>query len=597
MFQRILKREILPIVFGQKGTLVRILLSLLALSLSSSLLLLLAGPLITSMLQGGQTLALDQLLPKGLLVLLPNLKGIDLPLTHLRVYIPLLILAAALLKGISGFAYQKNQGFLALRVATSYRTRLVAALLAQPYQTLRQRGSGEWMSLLMNDVEILSERFSQLTTQLLKDSMILLAALATMMLVHWPLTLTILLLGPVAAWFLGWVGKSIALHAQAWQKELALMNGRLLGLRARFDFIRAQGGEEFEFERFHAHNQSYYRRVRQSLFVRSAFAPWLEWGGMVGFVVLIFGISQGFWFSDLTPSVLIQLLAGMGMLVRPLRQLGEQYSRFQEAKGVLGQSMELLAKPSDVPKALPSGTEFSEMRIRSLKFGYQTPLLTLEDLSFEVGRAYAVLGPSGCGKSTFLQGFAGLLSNVQVDSEPPFALLQRESNYVAQKPFLFDGTLRDNLGYGLPQGLLEGAQEVLEGLGLEELVFAHPNGLDQKVRGIQPQFSGGQCQRLMVARGLLRGLSHKLWLFDEVTSALNPALEAQTTHYILKRAREAGALLLFVTHRLDHLSAFDEVLFFENGQLVLKEKASVAQNHPRIVSFKKDEGYGITERG
>jgi ABC-type multidrug transport system fused ATPase/permease subunit len=191
-----------------------------------------------------------------------------------------------------------------------------------------------------------------------------------------------------------------------------------------------------------------------------------------------------------------------------------------------------------------------------------------ENLSIEPGKAIAIIGPSGAGKSTFLKTLAGLVEAIEWDGTPSWEEVRSDASMVSQEPFLFDDSIAENLCYGLAERPTEASVwEALETVNIAAEIKALPDGLRTRLRAIGSNVSGGQLQRLVIARSLLRGKS--LWLLDEATSAVDAKSEKDITLRLIGACRAEGRALLAVTHRLTWLEAFDAVWFVEDGEVRL----------------------------
>ena len=145
--------------------------------------------------------------------------------------------------------------------------------------------------------------------------------------------------------------------------------------------------------------------------------------------------------------------------------------------------------------------------------------------------------------------------------------LSKSSSMVAQEPFLFDDTITENLVYAIDQRPSEQALwRALAVVNVDREVAAAPNGLTSRVRAIGSNLSGGQLQRLTIARGLLR--QRPIWLLDEATSAIDAKSEREITLRLMAACKEQGAIFVAVTHRLQWLDAYDEVWFVEHGTIL-----------------------------
>ena len=581
----------------QRRRLYGIAVSLLVLALSQALFLLMVKGFIKALFQGRgvATVPLIDLLPPKSATWFPVLTNLTLTTDSLAIIVPIIILIAGWSKSLASYLYQLNQQALALYLAKSYREKLFRALISLPYTDIVKRPVGVWMSLIMNDVMLLQSRFTDIMTSLIRDSVAVIACFSVLTVVHWPSALVLFLMSPIIAFGMGRTGKRIAHFAEIYQRELGRIAACVLDMRARFDFIRAQQGEAFERSRFAELNQNYYSMIRQSILIRSAFAPMLEFFGFGVFALAVYAIGNGLW-GDFPPALMLQFFVALGLLLRPLREMGEQLSRYHETRGTLLNSLgvfELLAKKaqaSEAQKMLPISQQDLSSRginIRQIRAGMAEEVrFSASNLCIIPGKAVAIIGPSGAGKSTLLKTLAGLVAPIAWDGDFDWRHTIDLVSMVSQEPFLFDDTIEANLLYGLEADARPPMAQLwtaLATVNIADEVKSWPEGLNTRLRAIGSNVSGGQLQRLVIARGLLR--RKPIWLLDEATAAIDAKSERDITLRLTAACRETGHALLAVTHRLTWLSAFDEVWFVEKGELALAGAHKDLLKDPRYRSY------------
>lgn len=269
---------------------------------------------------------------------------------------------------------------------------------------------------------------------------------------------------------------------------------------------------------------------------------------------------------------------------RPIREFASNYHATLEGINSLRTIDAILAATSTQPEpvALGAWTPDSTLRVDSLSKEY-AQLPVLRDLSFEMSgtERIGVVGTSGAGKSTLLRILAGLedpsSGALAFDGGTTLDTLrhfdwQDQIAYIPQDPYLFHATLRENLTFYNPAATDEAIECAIDMLGLRSLVDALPSGLDTVIGEAGRGLSGGQAQRIALARVILDA-KRKILLFDEPTAHLD--IE---TEYELKapmKAVMAGKLVVFATHRLHWLDSFDRVFVLDDGALV--EQGSVEQ--------------------
>lgn len=598
----------------QKRALLIMAVSLVLLSLTQTSLLLLVGPLLKSLFELGssdRSIVLSSLLPEGVAAYLPSFASSDAMVVsaqRLSVVMPLLILVVGFVKALSTYGFQLNQQHISLQIARNYRVQLFSSLLQQPYESIVKRSAGSWMSLIMHDVMYLQARFSNLMGGLIKESVVVVSSFAVLFAVHWQTALTLIALSPFLIFALGRSGKRISGFSAGWQKELGVMSSHLLSIRERFPFIRAQGGEGFEKKVFNRINQRYLRLIKRSLPIRASMAPMSEFAGFVLFAVILVAINKGSLVISSGAAdglsqqgratgtgglELIQFFAALGLLIKPLRNIGEQVASFQETRGALSVSIALFKQLGEGGAAqIPSSSNFGQVKnfswplqIKRIDVGYgANKLFEVEELSFTPGQSLAVVGPSGSGKSSLIKTLSGLIQPLHWQADISWQELSEQSSLVSQKAFLFDDTLRSNLIYG---SSLENSDQdlwqALDRIKLKDHFLGHDEGLEAKVNALQGSFSGGQLQRLMIARALLR--PYKLLLLDEATSALDVATEEEITRFLISYSKTEQKALVFITHRLRWLHLFDLVLFIDADHSVKMGTHSELLKYDRYCEF------------
>ena len=563
-------QELRPAVTSQKSSLIVGAVALAFLGLSQALFLLLIKGFIKALFSSAErtSIPIGELLPHELLraVTVP----LDFPLARadLAIAVPAAIIAAGLLMSVALYYYQYNQQAISMFVAKYLRERLFSRILSLDFSRIAGRSAGQWMSVIMNDIMFLQNRFSDLLTALFKDTVVIVSCFFVLLFIHFPTALVLLAIAPFIAFGMGRTGKRIARFAEKFQGELARISSIVLNIRERFEFIRAQHGEQRELGWFKRSNTAYYLMIRKSILIRSAFAPMMELVGFVIFAALVWGVGAGYW-QSLTPALLMQFFVAVGLMLRPLREVGEQVSRLQETRGAMAECLALLRMRAEdlAPEQTILGSEVKKIVVNELAGGYgRMPVFQGERLTFEVGRSLAIVGPSGSGKSTLIKTLAGLVAPMAWDSSTPWSSFASSTSLVSQEPFLFDDTVRANLLYGLA-GVIPNDAMLKDALRQVKL-DTESIDLDAHFRALGTNLSGGQIQRLVIARSLLR--QKRFLLLDEATSAVDAAAEESITRALTSMSRDGSIGLIAITHRLEWLSLYDEIWFLEAGRIVAR---------------------------
>lgn len=543
--------------------------ALAVLALAQTLFLLLIGPFLKSMFSStdAQTILLRDLLPPSLATFLPQLSDYEVNSSRLGVLIPGLMVIAVFFKGLAGYLFHSRSALLSLAVANKIRETLFHRIIKQPFLDLTRHSPAYWMSAIMNDTLWVQAKFSDILNGVVKDSFLMLAAFLTIAVVHLPTAAIMLLISPLLAWGVGRIGKRISRFAASFQTRLANLAEQIFEVRKRFDFIKVHKGEALERDKFDRSNAAYFSFVLESIPLRASFAPGLE---LVGITVLATIIAYFTTASRDSNIGFVIFFAAVATLIRPLRNLGEQLTSFNETKGALDRSATFWSQvPSDEKfKAPGTSKQSAAIKLSNLSVGFEAKqaICHAKGLAIQPGKSIAVVGVSGSGKSTLLRTLAGIVPPLQIDAKPTFVRWTEHASLVSQQPFLFQGSICDNLCYGLESK--PARDTIIKALGIACInseVAQMPAGLDTQIAALDSNLSGGQKQRLAIARSILH--DKPVFLFDEITSALDPKLAIALLESLLAWAKQEKKAIILITHQHSHLRFFDELWTIAEGEI------------------------------
>jgi len=486
----------------------------------------------------------------------------------------LVLLAAGLLQALILFLQQHYLLRLEGKLAAVLSGRVMAGLLAMPMAFFTQRTAGELALRVACAGQVAALLSGELATAAF--NLISVFVYGAAMAVFDPLVAGVALIVPATNILL------LALlqrHTAALNRGLALDQGRMTGAAVGailgIETIKVSGGESEAFARwagYHARAMS----AQQSLGLLNGVAgaaPALL-ASIGSGAVLIVG---GYRVIDGTLSVgsLVALQVLMASFIGPFNELAAMASRAQQAQGDLTRINDLLNGTAPrIALPLPATTRLAgRVEFRRVSFGYSpadAPLLRDFDLVLEPGARVALVGGSGSGKSTVGRLLCGLLEpwsgEILLDGTPvraiPPELFAAALGYVDQEIFLFAGTVRDNLTLWDPAPPESALVDALKDAALHADIALRPGGLDSEVAEAGANFSGGQRQRLEIARALVGDPS--VLVLDEATAALDPALEQRIDDAIRRR----GCTCLIIAHRLSTVRDADEILVLDGGTVV-----------------------------
>lgn len=276
----------------------------------------------------------------------------------------------------------------------------------------------------------------------------------------------------------------------------------------------------------------------------------------------------------LFPALMILVLAPE--YFKPIREFAADYHASLDGKNALSSIQAIIDQPEEevIEKPLTPWCSDSHLTVDSIDYSYPD-FKALENISFEASgfRKTGIVGTSGSGKSTLINLLSGFYSPEKGDicinesSVDSFkqADWQKQVIYIPQDPYIFHASLRENIAFYHPQSTDKEITQAVELVGLQSLVEELPKGLDTKIGEGARSLSGGQAQRIALARAFL-DKSRKILLFDEPTAHLDIETELELKEKMLPLMQDR--LVFFATHRLHWMHEMDTILVMEGGRVV-----------------------------
>jgi len=313
------------------------------------------------------------------------------------------------------------------------------------------------------------------------------------------------------------------------------------------------------------------KSIRTLSFIQGTFVNALRQTIMFLLIWLIFR-------QIITGGQLMTLMFYSFFIFGPLQEIGNIIITYREAEASLQNFHNLmLKKPEQMPLSPTHLGPLKELSFNNVIFRHQTAgQNAIDDISFTAttGETIAFVGPSGSGKSTLMKLLVGLyrpqqgsiLFNGMNENEISFEDLRNQIGFVTQDTQLFAGTIRENLLFVNPTATVDDLNDVLVKASCQNLLARADKGLDTMIGEGGLKLSGGEKQRLSIARALLR--KPNLLLFDEATSALDSITEEEITETIRHISLQGNQITILIAHRLSTIMHADRIYVLEKGQVV-----------------------------
>jgi ATP-binding cassette subfamily B protein len=484
---------------------------------------------------------------------------------------------------LSGFVQTRRMGGVGRRVLFKLRNELFYKLQELPIAFFNQNKIGDLVSRINNDTDKLNQFFGQALMQFVGNAFLILGAGIFLIALNWKLGLAALV--PAALVFIvtqvisDWVKRKSraglqSLGAMSAEVQESLNNFKVIVAFNRLDYFR---------EKFKEANEVNYKASVGSGISSGVFTPIYGIASNLGqLIVLSYGLDL-ILTGHLTVGLLIGYILYVNNFYNPLRQLATVWSSLQLALASLDRIQDVLALKSNLLVIPESETAISAadtavLEFKDVSFSYPDGKQVLKGIDFklEKGKTYALVGPTGGGKTTTASLMARLYDptsgtvflNGKDIRTYEFDVRAQKIGFILQEPFLFSGTVRENIIYGNPHYddcTDETLAKALEGAHLSALIARFENGLDTKIANSGDALSLGQKQLIAFIRAALR--EPELLILDEATANIDTVTE-QILEDILAHFPESTTKVI-IAHRLNTISTADEIFFVNGGTLTL----------------------------
>jgi ATP-binding cassette subfamily B protein len=447
-----------------------------------------------------------------------------------------------------------------------------------PYQEFEDQRSGETLSILTK-VRADTEKFIISFINVLFGILVGIVFISIYSFrLHWSImpiyTLGIIFLSVLTSL----LSKKIKLIQKSIVKETTMLAGSTTESLRNIELVKSLGLTDQEITRL---NKNTYKilglelrkvkSIRSLSFIQGTFVNFLRQIIMFTLLWLVFK-------GKLTAGEVMTLTFYSFFIFGPLQEIGNIILAYREAEASLNNFHQLMQKPAEPKPTHPSKVgHIEQLSFSGISFKHQTAIYpALENVSFEVsrGETIAFVGPSGAGKSTLMKLLVGLYHTQQgnirfnhINSEDiVFDELRSQIGFVTQDTQLFAGSIRENLLFVCPTASEEQLQEALQKASCGKLLARAEKGIDTMIGEGGLKLSGGEKQRLSIARALIR--QPNLLIFDEATSALDSITEDEITNTIRSISAEKSQITVMIAHRLSTIMHADRIYVLEKGQII-----------------------------
>ena len=499
------------------------------------------------------------------------------PHAHPKLLLPLMALWLALLAGGVGVQIWigRTIAFLGGSIAADIRAQLYRSIEFLQLSYFDKKQVGAITSRVTQDTDRVWGFLTEGVPYFLSNGLLLLGITVYLVLINWKLTLCILAPIPVVVAIGGFFWKSVAQLftrvGQKWARFHIHLNESLTGIRV----VKAFAQEDYENAKF---------GVRNAELRDAGIAGDTRWFTIFGAMSLFVGLGSlinwavGGWMvykGQLSFAHFYVFIAYLALIYGPLAWFAQVNNWFSRAMAGAERIFEVMDTEQEnyALAEIPHHAIQGEVEFENVRFGYDKSNPVIKGLTFTAkpGEMIGLVGKSGAGKSTtinllcrFYEPDAGTLKIDGINyTQMSLQDMRRQIGIVLQEPFLFNGTVSENIAYGKPSASFEEIMEAALAANAHSFILAKPDGYDTMVGERGAKLSGGERQRVSIARAILH--DPRILILDEATSAVDVETEKQIQEAIGRLIK--GRTTFAIAHRLSTLRNADRLIVLDGGKI------------------------------
>jgi len=491
-----------------------------------------------------------------------------------------ILLGLYLISAATDYLQTKIMGSIGQRMLYSLRNAVFNKIQSLPIAFFNQNKAGDLISRINNDTDKVNQFFSQSLLQFIDSIFMMLGAAIFLLAIHVELGAAALIPAVFILIFVKIISPVVKKKNAASLKSTGGLSAQIQESLGNFKTIIAFNRRDYFRNNFNNANAINYKAAVGAGLVNNVFVPvFTLFSNIAQLIVLAFGIYL-ISIGDFTIGLLISFIAYVQYFYQPLRQLATLWASFQTAMAAWDRISIILNLETNLTQKISTSTEQIAnaplLIFRNVSFRYPDGKKVLHDINFklEEGKTVAFVGPTGGGKTTT----ASLISRLYDPTEGEVFLngkdlrtyspeeLSKKIGFILQEPFLFNGTVQDNILYGneaYKKLDKEQLNKVLQDADLESLVDRFENGLDTKIVSGGDSMSLGEKQLIAFIRAVLR--KPDLLILDEATANIDTITEKLLEEILEKLP--ASTTKVIIAHRLNTIENADEIFFVNSGEV------------------------------
>jgi len=500
--------------------------------------------------------------------------------TQLLLLVPIVVMTIAIVKGLASYGESIFMEYSGEKIISDIRYRLFSHLMNADLNFFHKNSSGKLISRFTYDVGLLRASVSTALTGIAKDSMTLIFLVALMFYQDWFLAIIAFFVFPAAVLPILYIGRRIRKISTSTQIEIGSFASLLSQIFQGARYVKAYTMQKYEKRRAKKIIDDLFNLIYKSVRIRSRTRPILETLGGIAIALVIFYGGSKVISGATTPGTFFSFITALLMAYQPLKRLANFNINIQDGLAAADRIFNLLdQKPeiTDLPNAKDYVHKKGEIEFKKVKFSYGSKTShALNEINLKIpgGKTVALVGKTGAGKSTILnliprfydtQSGEVIIDKKNIKNYKAHTL-RKKMALVSQEVTLFDDTIRANIAYGNPNSTEKQLYEAAKKADAHEFITSFKDGYKSVVGEHGIQLSGGQRQKIAIARAILKNAP--ILLLDEATSSLDSGSEKDIQKSLKKLMKNKTTLV--IAHRLSTILDADLIYVIDNGRVLEK---------------------------
>ncbi len=479
------------------------------------------------------------------------------------------------LRGVGDYVSNYFPGWVGRQIIKAMRADLFAHYLRLPTRYYESAASGQMLSRLTYNIELVAEATTNAVTVLIRDTLTIVGLLGMLFWYNWRLAAFVLALAPPISWLIRFINRSFRRYSTRIQNSMGDVTRVAKEALDAHRVIKVFNAEAHEEQHFDAANERNRHSNMRLIGARALANPVVQMIAALGLAgVLFFSIRQVFT-HEMRVDEFMAFLTALLLITAPLRRLVQIFGPLQQGIAAGASVFEVLDTPvEDAGGSRTLARARGELEFRDVGFGYgDGKERVLDGVSFKVrpGQTVAIVGKSGSGKTTL----ASLLPRFYDPTEGSVLLdgvdlrdyrradLRNQVSLVSQEVVLFDASVRSNIAFNLAAPETPAVEAAARAAYVLDFAADLPQGLDSPIGERGSLLSGGQRQRISIARALLKDAP--VLILDEATSALDTESERHIQAALEALVRDRTTLV--IAHRLSTIERADLIVVLQQGRI------------------------------